>query len=640
MCLQSLKPQDVSGYYKDAVDLSRIREGKQRVNILPYEAGDIMKTGDSLTYPGKGTLSNGCLCAIFIILFMTSCATQVKKTVTEQRVTPPAGQTVKKAVAEKEMTCSEHTSRVFNFSGIGVMPYLKLAFYDMDGDGLTDMIMGGKHGRVSLFRNLGYPSVQEWQRVDGFFDGVHAGAFSAPAVGDINGDGKPEIAIGTGGFSSKSGRILVFENKGTVTRPEWTELTDLKMDVGDDAAPAIVDYNFDGNPDIIAGNSEGKLFFYRNVSDNRRMTFQRDTSRSVTKSLDKYAVPAAVKVKDKVILVVGTSMGKLYRFDLMKHSSVLRAKKLDMPSVSKRFLSPAFITLTDESSDDLVIADGDGSIFYYHNVKNNFSAWEKDHELFNNRLIAGPACAPTIADIDGKVCIVVGNIDGTFKFYEQVSTDNGLPWLEEPGVLQSLKVSGFSRGILTQWQDRELLITGESNGDIRAFRNTGTRSKPSWKEQSGFFRGIKTAYHSTPAAFDLDNDGNWELITGAEDGGLSAYRIGNTGDGNPTWEFIPGIFDNIRMRGFSSPAFVRYNGSIYLFAGQEDGRIRTFRADASMSRNASQGNARFPRFSETDFLKKLKMNNHSSPSVRIHDGSIELISGDYDGNIRHFVCNE
>jgi hypothetical protein len=140
--------------------------------------------------------------------------------------------------------------------------------------------------------------------------------------------------------------------------------------------------------------------------------------------------------------------------------------------------------------------------------------------------------------------------------------------------------------------------------------------------------------------FDLDNDGNWELITGSENGKISAYRIKTKDDDNPEWEIIPGVFDNIRVRGFSAPAFVRYNGSLYLFAGQENGEIKIFWAALSTRDKLSDNSFKSLRFRKAIFINNIKMNSHSSPSVRMKNGHIELISGDYDGNIRHFVCNE
>ena len=59
-----------------------------------------------------------------------------------------------------------------------------------------------------------------------------AGAFSSPAVGDIDGDGRPELILGTGGFSSESGRVLIYKNSGSTDRPSWVKMDIPKVSVG------------------------------------------------------------------------------------------------------------------------------------------------------------------------------------------------------------------------------------------------------------------------------------------------------------------------------------------------------------------------------------------------------------------------
>ena len=49
--------------------------------------------------------------------------------------------------------------------------------------------------------------------------------------------------------------------------------------------------------------------------------------------------------------------------------------------------------------------------------------------------------------------------------------------------------------------------------------------------------------------------------------------------GLPVWEQIDGAFDGMRVSGFSVPSIVRDDKAVYLIVGQQDGRIRTFKAD-------------------------------------------------------------
>ncbi|RJQ49625.1 MAG: VCBS repeat-containing protein [Nitrospiraceae bacterium] len=553
---------------------------------------------------------------------------------------PPSEETLLKRKAEpfiekKKIRCTENTPSVFNLSGIQVLPFIKIAFSDMDSDGLSDMVTGGKGGYLELYKNSGDAQLSHWNHINGYFDGTKVGAFSAPAIGDLDGDGIQEIVVGTGGFSSESGKILVFRNKGTSDFPKWEKIQGQEMKIGDDAAVTVVDYNFDNSPDIIAGNSEGRIFFFRNVSSGENIRFERDRSLAIKKPIDKYVVPAALRLKDKVVLMAGTSMGELYLFEIKSREGELLPKKVKLDFHSARFLSPSFANLLEKDRYDLVLADGDGNLAYYVNKNNNFREWEKDNTLFSDRLVGGPACAPTMFLSEDGICMIVGTIDGNLKFYEYNGGYRGIPWTEKRKFLNGIKLSGFSRGFLASWEGKNMLITGESSGEIRAFINSGTRENPSWKEKKNFFSGVHTKYHSTPTIFDLDNDGKWELITGAEDGRIYAYRVKGMRSGIPQWERITGMFDHVRVQGFSSPSFVTYQKALYLFVGQENGHIRTFSAEQASKEDASQ-----MVFLEKDVLNNITMQTHSSPFVVMNRDKIELISGDYDGNIRHFYCSE
>ena len=537
------------------------------------------------------------------------------------------------------MRCEENTDTNFNISGMKVMPFIKPAFFDMNSDGLTDMIVGGKNGLLYLYRNSGDAQIRYWKPVEGYFDGIGTGAFSDPAVGDIDRDGKVEIVVGTGGFSSDSGRLLFFKNAGSMDAPKWVKIEGTDIKIGNDAAVTIVDYNFDGAPDIIAGNSEGEIFFFKNISTGRNIRFVRDKSILLKKSFDKYAVPSALQLKDKVILTIGTSLGRLYMFELEKGNNKISAKNITADLSAKRFLSPAFTNLLDKDRFDLVLADGDGILTYYENKKKDFTIWGKNQELFNNRIFAGPACAPTMSYIEKRLYMVVGNMDGKLRRYEYRNEPGGLPWIERKGYLDNIKVSGFSRGVFAGWQGRDILITGESSGDIKAFINKGSEDIPLWREEKKFFKGLRKIYHSTPAVFDIDNDGRWELITGADDGKIYAYKIKGIINGLPVWEPIGGVLDNIKVKGFSTPSVARYKNTFYLFVGQEDGRIKTYTAELPDGNNSSIDLNKLV-FLEKDFLNEIRMQSHSSPFLIMNNGVIEVISGDYDGNIRHFNCTQ
>jgi hypothetical protein len=185
-----------------------------------------------------------------------------------------------------------------------------------------------------------------------------------------------------------------------------------------------------------------------------------------------------------------------------------------------------------------------------------------------------------------------------------------------------------------------MLIVGQSNGDIKAFLNSGSDAMPQWHEEKRFFKDIRIKEHTTPAVFDLARDGRWELISGAADGKIYAYRVKEIKDDLPVWEKIRGAFDGVEVEGFSAPTLARDGNIVYLFVGQQDGRIRTYISELRDEKEERPFDYTTLTFTETDYLKDIRMHNHSSPSIRVKDNTLEMVLGDYDGNIRHFICSK
>jgi hypothetical protein len=79
------------------------------------------------------------------------------------------------------------------------------------------------------------------------------------------------------------------------------------------------------------------------------------------------------------------------------------------------------------------------------------------------------------------------------------------------------------------------LFLGMETGQVYAYRNTGSRYSPAWARHTAWeITGIASDHDSAPVFGDLDLDGDYDLLIGDEEGDLFAYR--NTGTNtSPTW---------------------------------------------------------------------------------------------------------
>lgn len=98
------------------------------------------------------------------------------------------------------------------------------------------------------------------------------GQFSAPAVADCNGDGKKDLILGEGTYSANS--VYVYLNKGTSSYPKFDENGRLYLAYGEgtmNLSPSVVDWDKDGDLDLVVGDGNGFLNLYINEAGKRKV---------------------------------------------------------------------------------------------------------------------------------------------------------------------------------------------------------------------------------------------------------------------------------------------------------------------------------------------------------------------------------
>lgn len=146
------------------------------------------------------------------------------------------------------------------------------ALGDIDTDDDPDMIVGRDDGTLLFYRNcscLGNPEdfVLETEN----YQGIDVGEYSTPFIFDLDEDGLLDLVIG-----EKAGNINFYKNTGDIYDPVFTLVTDSlgKINVTD---PALsyngysTPYLFrgrDGNIRLISGSEQGTTHFYGGIEGN------------------------------------------------------------------------------------------------------------------------------------------------------------------------------------------------------------------------------------------------------------------------------------------------------------------------------------------------------------------------------------
>ena len=160
------------------------------------------------------------------------------------------------------------------FGGIDVGQYARGSLGDVDGDGLLDLVAGASNGRLRLYRNVGTAAAAQFRTASngtpdsldvayaqaiGLPEGV--GQDSAPAFADLDGDGDLDLVVGTA-----VGDVRTFHNVGTATAPRFVEGGAVPGGRRR-TVPTLGDLDGDGRPEVIAGTDAGGLLFWRHAGD-------------------------------------------------------------------------------------------------------------------------------------------------------------------------------------------------------------------------------------------------------------------------------------------------------------------------------------------------------------------------------------
>jgi hypothetical protein len=220
--------------------------------------------------------------------------------------------------------------------GSGAYP----VFFDYNKDGLTDLFVGNfgyyDHSsynewmfltsyyisKIAYFENTGTIENSQFTLLERDFCNTSNLELNGliPAFGDVDGDGSEDMILG-----NKEGSLYFYKNQNPPNQECSFELTDIKyqnIDVGDFSSPQIIDLDNDMLNDLIIGEKGGNLNYYKNTGTPANPVFTLITDSlgkvNVTDfsiSYDGYSVPFFFKdQQNKFKLIVGSEQGKIFYF--------------------------------------------------------------------------------------------------------------------------------------------------------------------------------------------------------------------------------------------------------------------------------------------------------------------------------------
>jgi len=365
---------------------------------------------------------------------------------------------------------------------------LALADYDKDGD--QDLFWGDFFEQgLLLIENRGSCAAPNLRTEPVRFpvnNPVLTSGYNAPTFGDVDNDGDLDLLMGVIGGAFVPARtaaenLYLLEQVG----PGEFQVTDRQflsmVDVGSESAPALLDLDGDGDLDLLLANKidpqaleTSRIYRLENIGTTTRPAFQMRGPLDIT--------------------------GDFH-------------------------MNPAAGDMDGDGDLDLLVGNWKDRILFYRNEGSRTTPRYALADSALVRLTRGSNTLPTLGDLDGD-----GDLD---------------------------------------------LVVGEGSGTLNYYRNTGSRTAPAFELVSDEWSGIDPGRRSAPHLVDLDQDGDLDLLVGSEGAGLTLYR--NTGTKTePT--FILDTAFALPVQGYATPAAadVDGDGDIDLFVGGVGGGLMFF----------------------------------------------------------------
>jgi len=135
------------------------------------------------------------------------------------------------------------------------------ALADLDGDGDLDLLVGEASGQLNFYRNAGTASAPRFELVSDAWLGIDAGRRSAPVLADLDGDGTLELLVG-----SEEG-VVRLHRRSASAPGEFARDGEPLVTIGDAlAAPTLGDLDGDGRPELIVGGAGGGIRLFQRAT--------------------------------------------------------------------------------------------------------------------------------------------------------------------------------------------------------------------------------------------------------------------------------------------------------------------------------------------------------------------------------------
>ncbi|MFK7923362.1 MAG: T9SS type A sorting domain-containing protein [Bacteroidia bacterium] len=324
---------------------------------------------------------------------------------------------------------------------------------DIDQDGKKDLVAASNasgtavnHQNVFYYRNTSTNNTQTfvYQERD-FLENqmVDCGESSFPTFFDYNGDGLMDIVVGNylyrEGLQADYAGLTLYENVGTPTLAAYKLISRDYLQLGNRFNPPVFglkptfgDLDDDGDQDMILGDSDGKIHFFRNdAAPNQEANFLLFGPQYQGIDVGQQAAPILYDVnQDNLLdLVIGEQAGNLNYYENTGTATAPifangdnKFGDIDVQAACCTGFSVPFLYEDNNNETQLVLGAESGALYHFDQIDGNLGGAFSERNSQFGEIKEGTRLSIDGADIDqdGALEWIVGNRRGGLAIYEDL----------------------------------------------------------------------------------------------------------------------------------------------------------------------------------------------------------------------------
>ncbi len=448
-------------------------------------------------------------------------------------------------------------------------------FCDINADTDLDLFIGHNRHYIDYYENVGSSTLPDYILFSYNWDSVCCfpnNSRSNPDFWDLDNDGDIDLLIG-------AGYVRYYRNEGTINQPDFTGFSDTLFDNSGNwvfgTHVALVDIDYDGDGDLICGEYQGHLQFYRNVGTIDSFSFYLEDNQWLNINVNDNADPCFIDIDfdNDYDLFIGNREGRIWYYhnegDSLNYNFVYITNNFAGIDVGD-FASPEFADIDGDGDYDLFVgreANNNslmGDIFFYENIgaptNPQFNFITKNYLTLD---LGYTRNLPNFVDIDGDsdMDLIVGLNIG-LSYFRNIGDSVNPNFVYVDSGFQSEPINEVFPFFVDIDADGDYdMICGESvipgPPVIKLYINRGTSQNPDIVlHDPQFITNPDFFVNAHPVCADIDSDGDYDLFINDNDGHFFFYindgtpQLPNFISISPQWQGIQFPYPYEGWRGF------------------------------------------------------------------------------------------